>query len=158
METIEGLRKEIEQLKNQQGMLVKTGEIIYIHPKESPTEKMDTISIGLDCTEVLNGRTFTSFLGMQVTSYSKELFSQFNRTEGNDKLAYKVGDVVKVMCNVEGRSVNKDKKNGDRDIIYNNVSLERVRLVTSSTPGPNTPADVAGSATNEQGGTDDVPF
>lgn len=133
MESIQQLQERIKQLENQQGMLVKKGTIVFIHPVEHPTEKFSKIEIGIDCTEVLSGRTFTSFLGCQVSNYNKDLFKKFDRSEGNEtNLAYKVGDEVKVMCNVEARSINKDKKNGDRDIIFNNCSLEKVMLIASS--------------------------
>lgn len=157
--TIEQLQEQLRQLRNSLGMLVKEGTILYIHPVQQVTDKFSKISVGMDCSEEIQGRRFTSYLEFQIPGFFKELMSDFDVKAGTSK--YKVGDKIRVKCTVEGQSINKDKKNGDRDVIYMNVTLSSVKMVTPADgAAPVAQGNVTNDAEffNEETKKDDTPF
>ncbi len=158
-ETIESLKRQIQDLSALQSCVVKTGEIVFINPPESPTPNFSKIEVGIDCSEVSpSGKLEVDFLGFQVSKYRKDMFAEFDTSEGSTP-KYKVGDKIKVICSCGARQTYIDK-NTQLTKIINNCDLQRVKMVEVGALLPSEKANepVQSEANSGTGTTDDAPF
>jgi hypothetical protein len=126
-DNLQELIEKVSELEKLKPFTIKEGEIIYIY-HEVVSDKFTKIDVGLDCSELSpSGKIINDYISFQISDRQKELFPLFDPNNPNPK--YKKGFRVKVMLEISSYQTSIDKKNNNRTIIYNNVSLCRETLI-----------------------------
>lgn len=113
--------------------LIAEGIIEYIHDTVHPSEKFSKRICILDTSVEFQGKVFTSYLEFQATNKDCSKLDNF-----------KVGQKVRVKCDVSNFKIDTDKKSG-LATVYNNVSMTSIELANDD---QNTNINNAGGGDN----------
>jgi hypothetical protein len=128
--TMEQALRRIKELENQEGVFIKTGEIVILNDPESPTENFTKITIGIDASQIINGKEIKDYFPATISKFNKDLFAKFDQT-GNPE--FRKGDIVRVMCDATSFQISEETfpKNSQskRPAIFANNNLVKCVMV-----------------------------
>jgi hypothetical protein len=138
--TMDQAMRRIKELENQEGVFVKTGEIVILNNPESPSENFTKITIGIDASQFINGKEIKDYFPATISKFNKELFAKFDQTGTPE---FRKGDIVKVMCDAISFQISEETfpkaSQTKRPAIFANNNLVKCVMVQKGT-GSSEPA------------------